>query len=247
MSIRDQIAFRALGLCSERAGRTVLADLDFSIPMGKITVLVGPSGEGKTSLLRMLNRLDEPSRGEIRYRGRPLAEWPVRELRRRVGFVFQTPVMFAGSVADNLLAAARIATLREADFSARAERAMTLAQVEHSLLDRPGDELSVGQKQRVNLARALMTQPETLLLDEPTSALDAETAARLLETVRGLSQEESLTVVFATHRLEEARQIADSVLVLRHGELRETDPAALSENLAGRPPAGGASTATAEP
>lgn len=247
MSVSDQIAFSARGLCSERAGRLVLADLEFTIAAGRITVLVGPSGEGKSSLLRILNRLDEPSRGEILYRGCPLVEWPVRELRRRVGFVFQTPVMFAGSVGDNLRAAARIAAVRDVDFATRAERVMRLAQVEPSLLDRPGDELSVGQKQRANLARALMTGPETLLLDEPTSALDSETAARLLDTVRRLSRDESLTVVFATHRLEEARQIADSVLVLRNGGLREVNPGALSETLAGHPPEGGASTAGTEP
>jgi putative ABC transport system ATP-binding protein len=239
--VRDQIAFSARGLCSERAGRLVLADLEFTIPAGRITVLVGPSGEGKTSLLRILNRLDEPSRGEILYRGRTLVDWPVRELRRRVGFVFQTPVMFAGSVADNLRAAARIAGVLNADFAAGEEMAMKRAQIEPSLLDRPGDELSVGQQQRVNLARALMTAPETLLLDEPTSALDSETAVRLLNTVRDLSRDERLTVVFATHRLEEARQIADSILVLRNGELREADPGALTRSSADSPPASGSS------
>ncbi len=243
MSDRDHIAFSARGVCSERASRLVLADIELAIPAARITVLVGPSGAGKTSLLRILNRLDEPSRGDIIYRGRPLVEWPVRELRRRVGFVFQMPVMFAGSVGDNLRAAARIAAVRDTDFAVQAARVMKLAELEPSLLNRPGDELSVGQQQRVNLARVLITGPETLLLDEPTSALDSETAARLLDTVQRLCRDEGLTVVFATHRLEEARQIADSVLELRNGELRDVGPGMLSERAARRPPEGGASRA----
>lgn len=241
--IRDDIAFRAEGVCSERAGRLVLADIDFAITAARITVLVGPSGAGKTSLLRILNRLDEPARGEIIYRDRRLVEWPVRELRRRVGFVFQTPIMFAGSVGDNLRAAARVASVGDADFDERAARVLKLAELDPALMNRPGGELSVGQQQRVNLARALMTGPEALLLDEPTSALDSGTATRLLDTVRGLSQEEGLTVVFATHRLEEARHIADSVLVMRDGRLREGGPGALSEGGEGQTPEGGASRA----
>ena len=245
MSSQNDIAFSANDVRSERAGRVVLADIDLAIPAGSITVLMGPSGAGKTSLLRMLNRLDEPSSGELAYRGCPLGEWPVRELRRRVGFVFQTPVMFAGSVGDNLRAAVRVAGVDDSEFEARAASALKLAEVDPSLLDRPGDELSVGQKQRVNLARALMTGPEALLLDEPTSALDSETAARLLDTVRRLSREEGLTVVFATHRLEEARQIADSVLALRDGGLREENVDALSHGGPGRPPGSDASRAGA--
>ena len=89
-------------------------------------------------------------------------------------------------------------------------------------MDREGDELSVGQQQRVNLARTLMTRPEVLLLDEPTSALDSETSARLLRTVRSLRRDEGLTVVIATHRVEEARHVGDVAVVLRDGRVLRT-------------------------
>ncbi|HEV2132142.1 MAG TPA: ATP-binding cassette domain-containing protein, partial [Longimicrobiaceae bacterium] len=162
----------------------------------------------------------------ILYRDRPLAEYPVRELRCRVGFVFQTPVMFPGTVRENLRRAAELADTAGPDLEERMEEALRLSELDLTLADRPGERLSVGQRQRANLARALMTAPETLLLDEPTSALDPETADRLMETVLRLCREAGLTVVLVTHRFTEARRVSDLTVVLDHGRLLETGPTA---------------------
>src|SRR5215467_393676 len=145
------------------------------IPHGDIIALVGPSGAGKTSLLRLLNRLDEPVRGEILYRGQPITHYLVQVLRRQVGFVFQSPVMFPGTVRDNLQVALALGSNHAQDTEARMAEAMALAELDHVLCDRAGDRLSGGQQQRVNIARALLTSPDVLLMDEPTSALDPET------------------------------------------------------------------------
>ena len=218
----DTTSFELRGVGQERAGRTVLQDIDVTIPRHRITVLSGPSGGGKTSLLRLLNRLDDPVRGDILYDGRPIIEYAVTELRRRVALVFQTPVMFPGTVSDNLAVAAELAGVQDSQFDQQASQVMLLAELEPSLLERPGGELSVGQKQRVNLARALMTSPEVLLLDEPTSALDPETSHALMKTIGSLSEVRRLTIIVATHRVSEARDYAHHALVLRDGRVVES-------------------------
>ncbi len=215
----DTVSFELRGVGQTRAGRTVLQDIDVTIPRHLITVLCGPSGGGKTSLLRLLNRLDDPVRGDILFDGRPIVEYMVTQLRRRVALVFQTPVMFSGTVSDNLAVAAELSGVQDGRFDEQASQVMLLAELEPSLLERPGGDLSVGQKQRVNLARALMTSPEVLLLDEPTSALDPETSRALMKTIGSLSEVRRLTIVVATHRVSEARHYAQHALVLRDGRV----------------------------
>ena len=203
----------------------MLQDVDATIPRHLITVLCGPSGGGKTSLLRLLNRLDDPVRGEILLDGTSLNDYNVTELRRRVALVFQSPVMFSGTVSDNLAVAAELGGLQEGQFDELSDEVMLLAELDPSLLERPGGELSVGQKQRVNLARALMTSPEVLLLDEPTSALDPETSRSLMKTIHGLSEERRLTIVVATHRVAEASEYAEHALILRDGRVVDSGDA----------------------
>jgi ABC-type methionine transport system ATPase subunit len=202
----------------------ILDGVDLDIPAGRVTALIGPSGAGKTSLIRLLNRLDDPVEGEITFRGRRLTDYPVRELRRRVGFVFQTPVIFPGTVRENLEIAGRLAGLAEGEIAERTAASLGYAELDAELADREGDRLSVGQKQRVNIARALMTRPDALLMDEPTSALDPETADRFLETVLHLSRRHGLTVVMVTHRLAEARWASDFTLLLEAGRVVEFGP-----------------------
>ena len=205
-----------------KGNQIVLSGIDLEIETGKITALIGPSGAGKTSLLRLLNRLDDPANGQIFYRSRPISEYLVRELRLQVGFVFQTPVMFHGTVADNLRTALELAGKSVADSDDLIAETLRLAEIDVSLATRDGGQLSVGQKQRVNIARALMSAPEVLLMDEPTSALDPETADKLMETVRHLGKEKNITVVMVTHRLSEAQRASDTTIVMEAGKVIET-------------------------
>jgi putative ABC transport system ATP-binding protein len=216
---RVPAAFTLKGVYQVKAGITVLDSVEVDLPRGEMIALVGPSGAGKTSLLRLLNRLDDPVRGEILYRARPLTAYPVQVLRRHVAFVFQTPVMFPGTVRDNLQVALALGGDQAHDAEARMVEAMALAELDRALYDRQGDRLSGGQQQRVNIARALLTAPDVLLMDEPTSALDPETAERLLETTRRLTREQHLTVVMVTHRLAEARRSSDRTIVLERGRV----------------------------
>jgi putative ABC transport system ATP-binding protein len=218
--------FALEGVYQERAGRAILSDLTLALPEGGLTALIGPSGAGKSSLLRLLNRLDDPTAGRIAFRGQPIASYPVRALRRRVGFVFQAPAMFTGTVADNLAIARDVRVRpRRAAPDERMLGALAAAELDASFAPRDAGELSGGERQRVSIARALMTEPEVLLLDEPTAALDPEVAEHLMTTLGKLCAR-GLTIVMVTHRLHEARVAAHTIVMLEAGRLIEAGPAA---------------------
>lgn len=216
--------FRLKNIRQVRVNQTILDDINLEIAAGKLTTLIGPSGAGKTSLLRLLNRLDDPASGEITYQNHPITEFPVQKLRREVGFVFQTPVIFPGTVADNLRKALEFGnqSFAEEDIVKLIKEMMELSKIDPSLAERNANRLSVGQQQRINIARALMTSPKVLLMDEPTSALDPEIADRLMETVRYLKEERKLTIVMITHRLSEARRASDVTIFMENGRIIET-------------------------
>ena len=195
-----------------------LRGVSLDIPVGEVVAVVGPSGAGKTSLIRLLDRLDDPASGTVSYNGVPVSSMPVRELRRRVGFVFQAPVMFPGTVADNLEVARKLAP----SSSSEASNALRLAGVDLALASRDAESLSGGERQRVSIARALMSNPEALLLDEPTSALDPDVADHVMSTIRTLADAMHLTVVMVTHRLAEARSASTHVVFMEGGRVIES-------------------------
>jgi len=219
-SMPSESAFTLRAVDQERAGRRTLSGVDLDLPRREVVALVGPSGAGKTSLIRLLNRLDDPVAGTIAFDGTAIDDVPIRELRRRVGFVFQTPVMFTGTVRSNLeTAVALAANGRQLPDVAEGLR---LAGLDDSFLNRDADRLSGGERQRVSLARALMTAPEVLLLDEPTSALDPEVAEQLMLTVRRLADDVGVTIIMVTHRLEEARSASTHLVLLEAGRVIES-------------------------
>ena len=216
--------FALRAVTQERGGAVVLRDLTLDLPRAGITALVGPSGAGKTSLIRLLNRLDDPTRGEVAFDGRPITDYPVAALRRRVGFVFQAPAMFPDTVADNLRTAVELGGAGAVADAPPAERVLAAVELSPDYASRVAERLSGGEQQRVSLARALMTHPEVLLLDEPTAALDPEVAERLLATIARLTRERGVAVVMVTHRLSEARAISTYTVMLERGRLVETGP-----------------------
>ncbi|HEX2704597.1 MAG TPA: ATP-binding cassette domain-containing protein [Candidatus Lustribacter sp.] len=196
-----------------RAGARVLDGVSFAVPSAAVTVIRGPSGSGKSSLLRLANRLDVPASGVVRYRGSDTAGLDVRELRRRVGMVFQRPTAFAGTVRENL-AVARAAT------DERMSAALAQAALGPELLSRNAAELSGGELQRVCLARTLLTGPNVLLLDEPTSALDEEAAATFEAAARGLVAG-GTTALWVTHDRAQIERMAEHVLTLTDGKVHQ--------------------------
>lgn len=200
------------------AGGRVLDGFSAAVGGGAVTGLIGPSGAGKTTLLRLCNRLTVPDGGEVLYRGDDVAGMSPLALRRRVGLVFQRPVLIGGTVADNL-ALARPAP----DIDPEA----TLARVglDAGFLARQGDTLSGGEAQRVCLARTLLTDPDVLLLDEPTTGLDATPRRRFEESIERLVND-GLTVIWVSHDIGRIAQLAARVIVLIEGTARYVGPPA---------------------
>lgn len=198
-----------------------LDDVSLALPRTAVSAIIGPSAAGKTSLLRLLNRLDDPTSGEVWFDGKPIASYPVRALRRRVGFVFQRPTMLPGTVKDNLLCALGLGPLPAGSSPPDPGLLLEAVGLGAAYLDRDPEHLSGGEQQRVSIARTLMTQPEVLLLDEPTSALDPEAAQHLISAVGALTREHGVSVVMVTHRLAEARSASSFTVMLEAGKVIE--------------------------
>ncbi|HEX4805233.1 MAG TPA: ABC transporter ATP-binding protein [Conexibacter sp.] len=230
----DGIAVR--GVRFARGERVVLRDVSFDAPKGAVTALVGPSGIGKSTLLRCLNRLLVPDAGTVLLDGEDTAALDPCALRRRAGLVGQTPTMLPGSVRENLAYGLDPASAAD---QPRLTRALADAGLDAAFLDRPAAELSGGERARVALARALTREPELLLLDEPTAALDAAVARHIGGTLTALARA-GLGVVVATHDLPFAAAIADRVVALRDGGAIVGSP---QELLAGGAPAHAADAA----
>ena len=204
--------------------KNILDAVSFQVPPGARWTVLGVSGAGKSTLLRLFNRMVEPVRGTVYVEGKNLAEEPPARVRRRVALVFQEPVWLPGTARDNLFAVCKLGLATEEEAASRLDRVLELAGIDRGLLDRTEDELSVGQRQRIALGRALMTRPRGLLLDEPTSALDPPGARSLLEQIRRLGDADGLTMLLVTHRLDDARQFGDRALVLDDGRLVDEGP-----------------------
>ncbi len=211
-TVRRVHGFRLDEVAVTRGPATLLARINACIPAGRCTAVMGASGAGKTTMLRLLNRLAEPTTGRVLLDGVPIAELDVLALRRRVGLVAQAPVLLADRVLDEIrVGRPDLPDDRAGELLARVGLAPRFA-------TRNTAELSGGEAQRLCLARSLAVEPEILLLDEPTSALDGPTA-----TVIGALVREHVstggTVVLASHDHDLVGSVAERVLLLEHGHL----------------------------
>jgi ABC-type methionine transport system ATPase subunit len=182
------------------------------MPGGVITAIVGPSGAGKSTLLRAINRLIEPAAGEVYLDGEPTSGMDPLDLRRRVGMVFQLPALFGATVEEATLYGARLAG-KDAD----AGRLLEMVGLDTSFKEKAPQALSVGEQQRVSIARALALGPEALLMDEPTSALDEAARRRIEDLIRELNASLGLTLVVVSHDLDQVERVADRVVFLAAG------------------------------
>jgi putative ABC transport system ATP-binding protein len=214
------VLFELEDVTYSRDGKVVLNDVGIRLPVGASSLL-GPSGSGKSTLLRLLNRLADPDSGRVLYEGRDVREHDPLGLRREVSLVPQLPALIDGTVHDNVAYGPRLAGR---SFNAR--RCLELAGLDPAFEDRDASKLSVGEQQRVMLARALALEPRVLLLDEPTSALDQAAREAVEGTLRRLRARTAISLVVVTHDIAQAGRLTDYVVRIETGRVIAQGPAA---------------------
>lgn len=223
-------AIRLQGFSAYYGENCIISNVTLDVPQRGVTCLIGPSGAGKSTLLRSLNRINEESgqasiSGTAEILGRDLTSgYPdVTELRRKVGMVFQTPCVFPRSISENVLFGLRQEKLSKSEKRDVVENCLRAAALWDEVSRRLGDSalsLSLGQQQRLCIARALAMSPEILLLDEPTASIDPVSARAIENLVMDLSSK--MTVIMVTHNIAQAKRISDQVVFLCDGQIVES-------------------------
>ena len=202
------------------SGQVILSNLDLEVRRGEILVLLGRSGSGKTTTLKLINRLLAPSAGQVYVEGSDVAQEDVVRLRRRIGYVIQEIGLFPHfTVERNIGLVPRIESWPEERMRARTHELLQLVGLDPSLTSRYPHQLSGGQRQRVGVARALAADPAILLMDEPFGALDPLTRNELQHEFLALQQRLHKTVVFVTHDLNEALRLGSRIALMEVGKL----------------------------
>lgn len=206
----------------KRYGDTVaVRDVSLSVAPGEMLVLLGGSGSGKTTTLKMINRLIEPTAGVIRVDGADVQSQPPHELRRRIGYVFQRIGLFPHmTVAENIAITPRLLGWSDQAIVERVDELLTLVELDPAeVRHRSPAALSGGQQQRVGVARSLAARPKVMLFDEPFGALDPITRERLQRSVTSIRKELGLTAIFVTHDMVEALLMGDRIAVMNQGQV----------------------------
>jgi len=202
------------------AGKEAIRNLSLKIEKGSFTVLIGTSGSGKSTTLKMINRLVEHDSGEIRFAGEPIEQMDARALRRRIGYAIQSIGLFPHwNVAKNIATVPSLLGWPREKIAARVEELLALLNLDSQLASRYPHQLSGGQQQRVGGARGLAADPELLLMDEPFGALDPVNRQALQQEMLRIQQLSGRTVVLVTHDIDEALTLADQLVLMDGGEI----------------------------
>lgn len=199
--------------------RLLLSDISFSLVAGECITLTGITGAGKSTLLRLLNRLSEPTAGQILLNGENYRSIPPITLRQRVMSVSQEPKLLGMKVRETLAYPLQLRALGTEEIKQRILTVTEQLEIPSDWFDRTESQLSVGQKQIVSIARGIITQPQILLLDEPIANLDLDTATRVLTTITNLTRSQQIGTIIVNHQLELAAQFSDRLLYLHEGKL----------------------------
>lgn len=195
-----------------------LQNMNAQINEGEFIMVMGPSGTGKSTLFRLLCRLEDPNEGIIYFKNIPLTQWNPYELRKTIHYVYQTPILFMQTVAKNIAYPLSLQgkSLTEKEMVALLEK----VGLSEEFLHRPIDQLSGGEKQRVSLARSLSLQPEVLLLDEPTSSLDSQSTQIIEQAICNYHQE-GHTILWITHQKEQGEKLGNRIWIMENGLVKE--------------------------
>ena len=203
---------------------SILKNISFKVETGDIVCLIGESGCGKTTTLKMINRLINPSKGHILIDGEDVNSKNVIELRRNIGYVIQQTGLFPHlTIKENIELIAKLKKMDPHEINKKTKEMMNMVGLDLDLLDRYPTELSGGQQQRVGVARAFLTDPSIILMDEPFSALDPMTRNSLQDELLKIQEKYKKTIVFVTHDMDEAIKIADKICIMDGGHIIQYD------------------------
>lgn len=205
--------------------RVIIEDFSLAIPQGEFITIIGSSGCGKTTLLKMVNGLVEPTGGEVYVGGENVSRADITKLRRSIGYAIQGSVLFPHmTVEKNIAYVPNLLNKRDKQRTAEAVRKwMGIVRLDDSLRKRYPDQLSGGQQQRVGIARSLAASPDLLLMDEPFGAVDEITRASLQDEIARIHQETGITILFVTHDINEALRLGTRMLVMDRGAALQYD------------------------
>ncbi len=214
---------KTVDLCQRYGERNALKNINLEVDKGEVLALIGPTGAGKTSLLRLLDLLDAPTSGKIYFDGADTAESVSLRLetRRRMAFVLQKPVVFNGSVYDNIACGLKWRGVAKNSLRHRVNNILEMIGLSGHK-DRNARTLSGGEVQQVAIARAIATEPEILLMDEPMANLDTNSVSRIEEIITSIIHRYHTTIIIATHDMSRGQRLADKIIVLIDGEIIQT-------------------------
>ncbi len=201
-------------------GESVIKDLDFQVEEEEFVVLLGESGCGKTTILKMINGMVPFDTGYIKVKGKFLSQWDIVQLRREIGYVIQHIGLFPHmKICENISYVLSLQGVGKEERRKRAKELITLVGLPESYLDRYPAQLSGGQKQRVGVARALAANPDVILMDEPFGAVDERTRSQLQDELLAIHRELKKTIIFVTHDIHEAIKLGTRIVLLNEGKI----------------------------
>ncbi|PSF37717.1 cobalt ABC transporter [Aphanothece hegewaldii CCALA 016] len=213
------LELQQVGLTASLGKNYLLKDISFGVNLGDRIAIIGSSGAGKTTLLRLLNRLSEPTEGQIFYNHQPIQKIPIISLRQQIVLVPQEPKLLGMTVQETLVYPLVLQKRSKQEISDRINTWINRLLIPYEWLERNELQLSLGQRQIISIARGLIMQPQILLLDEPTSALDLGMANHLIDVLKELTEQKIMSILMVNHQLEITEKFAQKVLYLQGGKL----------------------------
>ncbi|AYW46164.1 osmoprotectant [Tetragenococcus koreensis] len=207
-----------------KGGKKAVDDISFTVETGEMVCLIGTSGSGKTTCMRMVNRMTDPTKGKILIDSQNITDINPVELRRRIGYVIQNiGLMPHMTIRDNITVVPKLLKTPQEERKKTAERLINLVEMPEEMLDRYPNELSGGQQQRIGVIRALAADQDIILMDEPFGALDPITRDSLQDLIKDLNKRLEKTIIFVTHDMDEALKLADHVAIMSEGKVIQYD------------------------
>ncbi|WP_107671170.1 ATP-binding cassette domain-containing protein [Cyanothece sp. BG0011] len=220
-SMKPLLQLSNVGLSDPLGRHQLLENISFTVNRGDRYCIVGPSGSGKTTLLRLINRLNDPTSGSILFESQPLKQLQVIPLRQKIVLVPQEPKLLGMTVQETLVYPLKLQKLSPTEINQRLDYWRSQLSIPDDWLERNELQLSLGQRQLITIVRGLMMEPTLLLLDEPTSALDRDKGLQLIEVLKKITAEATMTVLMVNHQLELVEKFTTQVLKLNRGKLQQ--------------------------